>query len=167
MIARLINVRGALQMQRQIFYVGLGGFDTHDNQLGTQAEQLAELDAALAAFHAATVEMSVANAVTTFTASEFGRTTSVNGDGTDHGWGSHHLIMGGAVNGRRIYGIPPNLSVEGPDDAGWGQIIPTTAVDQYAATIARWYGVPPGDMSTVFPNLGRFATPDLGFMASS
>ena len=167
MIARLINVRGTLQMQRQIFYVGLGGFDTHDNQLGTQAEQLAELDAALAAFHAATVEMSVANAVTTFTASEFGRTTSVNGDGTDHGWGSHHLIMGGAVNGRRICGIPPNLSVEGPDDAGWGQIIPTTSVDQYAATIARWYGVPPGDMSTVFPNLGRFATPDLGFMASS
>ena len=165
MIARLINVRSTLQMQRQIFYVGLGGFDTHDNQLADQAEQLGELDAALAAFHAATVEMSMANAVTTFTASEFGRTTSVNGDGTDHGWGSHHLIMGGAVNGRRIYGIPPNLSVEGPDDAGWGQIIPTTSVDQYAATIARWYGVPAGDMTTVFPNLGRFSAPDLGFMA--
>lgn len=167
MVARLINVRGGLQMQRQIFYVGLGGFDTHDNQLANQANQLAELDAAMAAFHAATVEMSVANAVTTFTASEFGRTTSVNGDGTDHGWGSHHLIMGGAVNGRHIYGIPPNLSVEGPDDAGWGQIIPTTSVDQYAATIARWYGVPVGDMTTVFPNLGRFSTPDLGFMGSA
>ena len=164
MIARLINVRSALQMQRQIFFVGLGGFDTHDNQLADQAEQLAELDGALAAFHAATVEMSLADAVTTFTASEFGRTTSVNGDGTDHGWGSHHLVMGGAVNGRRIYGIPPNLSVGGPDDADWGQIIPTTSVDQYAATIARWYGVPPGDMTTVFPNLGRFGTPDLGFM---
>ncbi|MBL0164150.1 MAG: DUF1501 domain-containing protein [Xanthomonadales bacterium] len=167
MIARLINVRSPLQMQRQIFYVGLGGFDTHDNQLADQAEQLGELDAALAAFHAATVEMSLANAVTTFTASEFGRTTSVNGDGTDHGWGSHHLIMGGAVNGRRIYGIPPNLTVEGPDDAGWGQIIPTTSVDQYAATIARWYGVPAADMTTVFPNLGRFSTPDLGFMATT
>ena len=165
MVARLINVRGSLQMQRQIFYVGLGGFDTHDNQLADQADQLAELDAALAAFHAATVEMSVANSVTTFTASEFGRTTSVNGDGTDHGWGSHHLIMGGAVKGRRIYGTPPNLTVEGPDDAGWGQIIPTTSVDQYAATIARWYGVPPGDMSTVFPNIGRFASADLGFMS--
>lgn len=167
MVARLINVRGGLQMQRQIFYVGLGGFDTHDNQLANQADQLGELDAALAAFHAATAEMSVANAVTTFTASEFGRTTSVNGDGTDHGWGSHHLIMGGAVHGRRIYGIPPNLSVEGPDDAGWGQIIPTTSVDQYAATLARWYGVPVGDVTTVFPNLGRFSSPDIGFMGSA
>jgi uncharacterized protein (DUF1501 family) len=165
MVARLINVRGDLEMQRQIFYVGLGGFDTHDNQLADQSDGLAELDGALAAFHAATTEMGVANSITTFTASEFGRTTSVNGDGTDHGWGSHHLIMGGAVNGRRIYGIPPNLTVEGPDDAGWGQIIPTTSVDQYAATIARWYGVPPADMSTVFPNIGRFATADLGFMA--
>lgn len=164
MVARLINVRSDLQMQRQIFYVGLGGFDTHDNQLNDQSQALAELDAALAAFHAATVEMAVANAVTTFTASEFGRTTSVNGDGTDHGWGSHHLIMGGAVNGRRIYGTPPNLTVGGPDDAGWGQIIPTASVDQYAATIARWYGVPPTDMATVFPNIGRFASSDLGFM---
>ncbi|HMM65597.1 MAG TPA: DUF1501 domain-containing protein [Dokdonella sp.] len=167
MISRLINVRSALQMQRQIFFVGLGGFDTHDNQLADQADQLSELDGALAAFHAATVEMSLANSVTTFTASEFGRTTSVNGDGTDHGWGSHHLVLGGAVNGRRIYGIPPNLSVGGPDDADWGQIIPTTSVDQYAATMARWYGVPSGDMSTVFPNIGRFATPDLGFMSTT
>jgi uncharacterized protein (DUF1501 family) len=165
MVARLINVRSDLEMQRQIFYVGLGGFDTHDNQLADQSDGLAELDGALAAFHAATTEMGVANSITTFTASEFGRTTSVNGDGTDHGWGSHHLIMGGAVNGRRIYGIPPNLTVEGPDDAGWGQIIPTTSVDQYAATIARWYGVPAADMATVFPNIGRFATADLGFMA--
>ena len=153
-------------MQRQIFFVGLGGFDTHDNQLADQAEQLTELDGALAAFYAATSEMGVANGVTTFTASEFGRTTSINGDGTDHGWGSHHLILGGAVNGRRIYGRPPDLSVGGPDDADWGQIIPTTSVDQYAATIARWYGVSPGDMSTVFPNIGRFATPDLSFMGA-
>ena len=166
MVARLIHVRNTLQMQRQIFFVGLGGFDTHDNQLADQAEQLTELDGALAAFYAATSEMGVANGVTTFTASEFGRTTSINGDGTDHGWGSHHLILGGAVNGRRIYGRPPDLSVGGPDDADWGQIIPTTSVDQYAATIARWYGVSPGDMSTVFPNIGRFATPDLGFMAA-
>ena len=167
MIARLINARNPLQMQRQIFFVGLGGFDTHDNQLADQADCFAELDGALAAFHAATVEMSLANAVTTFTASEFGRTTSVNGDGTDHGWGSHHLIMGGAVNGRRIYGTPPSLAVGGPDDADWGQIIPTTSVDQYAATLACWYGVPASDMSTVFPNIGRFATSNLGFMSNS
>ena len=166
MVARMINVRGALQMQRQIFFVGLGGFDTHDNQLTDHAAQLGELDGALAAFHAATVEMSVADAVTSFTASEFGRTVSINGDGTDHGWGSHHLILGGAVNGRRIYGAMPNLAVEGPDDAGWGQIIPKIAVDQYAATIARWYGVSPGDMASVFPNIGRFSSADLGFLAA-
>jgi uncharacterized protein (DUF1501 family) len=110
--------------------------------------------------------MGLADAITTFTASEFGRTTSVNGDGTDHGWGSHHLVLGGAVNGRRIYGTMPRLAVGGPDDAGWGQVIPTLAVDQYAATLARWYGVPPGEMATVFPNIGRFDLADLGFMAA-
>lgn len=164
MVARLINVRGALSMQRQIFFVGLGGFDTHDAQLANQAALLEELDGALAAFHAATSEMGLADAVTSFTASEFGRTTSVNGDGTDHGWGSHHLVLGGAVQGRQIYGTMPELSVDGPDDAGWGQIIPTIAVDQFAATLSRWYGVAAGDIGTVFPNIGRFPTPDLGFM---
>jgi len=167
MVARLINVRSPLQMQRQIFYVGIGGFDTHDNQLADQGTQLAQLDAALAAFYAATIEMNLADKVTSFTASEFGRTTSINGDGTDHGWGSHHLVLGGAVNGRRIYGTLPQLTVGGPDDAGYGQIIPTTSVDQYAATIAKWYGVAPGDMSTVFPNIGRFEPGDLGFMAAT
>lgn len=167
MVARLIHVRATLQMERQIFFVGLGGFDTHDNQLEDQAAQLGELDGALASFHAATVEMGLANAVTTFTASEFGRTTSINGDGTDHGWGSHHLVLGGAVSGRRFYGGLPDLTIEGPDDAGWGQIIPTTSVDQYAATLARWYGVAQGDLSTVFPNIGRFATSNLGFMVAT
>ncbi|MEO8012099.1 MAG: DUF1501 domain-containing protein, partial [Dokdonella sp.] len=167
MVARLVNVRSSLQMQRQIFFVGLGGFDTHDNQLEDQNDRLGELDGALAAFHAATVEMNLADAITTFTASEFGRTASINGDGTDHGWGGHHLILGGAVNGRRIYGTLPNLSVGGPDDADWGQIIPTTAVDQYASTLSRWYGVASGDLSTVFPNIDRFASADLGFMAQT
>ena len=167
MVARLMHVRGPLQMQRQVFFVGLGGFDTHDTQLEDHAEALGELDGALAAFHAATVELGLDDAVTTFTASEFGRTTSINGDGTDHGWGSHHLVLGGAVNGRRIHGTLPSLATNGPDDADWGQIIPTRAVDQYAATLARWYGVPPGEMTTVFPNLGRFAAPDLGFMAAT
>lgn len=167
MVARLVSARAGLQMQRQVFFVGLGGFDTHAAQLADHADRLDELDQALAAFHAATVEMGLADAVTTFTASEFGRTTSVNGDGTDHGWGSHHLVLGGAVNGRRIYGTMPRLAVGGPDDAGWGQIIPTVAVDQYAATLSRWYGVPPGEMATVFPNIGRFAQADLGFMAAA
>lgn len=165
MVARLMNVRTPLQMRRQIFYVGIGGFDTHDSQLADQATQLGQLDAALAAFYAATVEMSLADSVTTFTASDFGRTTSINGDGTDHGWGSHHLVLGGAVAGRRIYGTMPSLAVGGADDAGWGQIIPTASVDQYAATLSRWYGVPTGEMTTVFPNIGRFANADLGFMA--
>ena len=140
MVARLINVRATLAMQRQIFFVGLGGFDTHDRQLVDQAALLGQIDGALAAFHAATVEMGVAGDVTTFTASEFGRTTSINGDGTDHGWGSHHFVAGGAggaVNGGRIYGSLPSLAVDGPDDAGWGQIIPTIATDQYAATLSR------------------------------
>ncbi|MBX3725245.1 MAG: DUF1501 domain-containing protein [Xanthomonadales bacterium] len=167
MVARLINARSALQMQRQIFFVGLGGFDTHDTQLSDHATQLTELDGALAAFHAATVEMGLANHVTTFTASEFGRTSTINGDGTDHGWGGHHFVLGGSVVGRRIYGRMPNLAVNGPDDAGWGQIIPTLAVDQYAATLARWYGVAPGDLATVFPNIGHFSSADLGFMAAT
>jgi uncharacterized protein (DUF1501 family) len=165
MVARLINVRAALGMQRQIFFVGLGGFDTHDTQLDDQAARLGELDGALAAFHAATVEMGLADAVTTFTASDFGRTTSINGDGTDHGWGSHHLVMGGAVNGGRMHGTMPNLAPDSADDADWGQIIPTASVDQYAATLATWYGVPSGELTTIFPNVNRFATADLGFMS--
>lgn len=165
MVARLIHVRAALGMQRQIFFVGRGSFDTHDSQLTDQAEKLAEVDGALAAFHAATAEMGVADDVTSFTASEFGRTTSINGDGTDHGWGSHHMILGGGVNGGRLYGTLPDLAPDSADDADWGQIIPTTSVDQYAATLARWYGVPASDIPVVFPNIGRFATADLGFMA--
>lgn len=164
MVARLISARSPLGMRRQIFYVGLGGFDTHDRQIEDQATQLGILDGALAAFHAAMIELGLADSVTTFTASEFGRTTSINGDGTDHGWGGHHLVLGGAVQGRRFYGSLPNLTVGGPDDAGWGQVIPTTAVDQYAATLARWYGVSPSDMATVFPNIGHFASADLGFL---
>lgn len=165
MVARLINVRATLGMQRQIFFVGLGSFDTHDTQLENQATLLGELDGALSAFHEATVEMGVAGSVTSFTASEFGRTTSINGDGTDHGWGSHHMVLGGEVNGGQFFGAMPNLAPDSSDDADWGQIIPTTAVDQYAATLSRWYGVPASEIATVFPNIGRFATADLGFMA--
>ena len=165
MVARLISARSSLEMTRQVFFVGIGGYDTHDAQLDGHANLLAELSGAMSAFYDATVELNLANQVTAFTASEFGRTMSINGDGTDHGWGSHHLVVGGDVNGGRIYGTPPDLTIDGPDDAGWGQIIPTTSVDQYAATLSSWYGLSDSDRAMVFPNLDRFSGPNLGFMA--
>ncbi len=164
MVARLISARGALQMNRQIFFVAQGGYDTHATQIADHAPLLGQLSDAISAFHAAMVSMNLGNDVTTFTASDFGRTLSINGDGTDHGWGSHHLVVGDAVRGGRIYGTPPNLTVGGPDDADWGQVIPTLSVDQYAATLASWYGLSNDDRALVFPNLGRFASANLGFM---
>ena len=133
-------------------------------EVGAHADLLGELDAALAAFYRATVELGVAGSVTTFTASDFGRTYASNGDGSDHGWGNHHLVVGGAVSGGRIYGDMPVLQVDGPDDVGDGRWIPTTAVDEYAATLARWFGVASSDLPLVLPNLGRFRRNDLGFM---
>jgi len=119
----------------------------------------------MAAFSQATVEMGVANNVTTFTLSDFGRTYSPNSDGTDHAWGSHHLIMGGAVKGGDFYGTFPTLAVNGPDDAtGEGRWVPTTSIDQYAATLAQWFGVAATDLPSIFPNLANFGTPTLGFM---
>lgn len=164
-VAELINARSALDMRRQIFFVGQGGYDTHDLQLGEHSRILGELSQALAAFHAATIEMGVADQVTSFTASDFGRTLSTNGDGTDHGWGGHHFVLGGAVRGGRFYGVMPSLAQHGnPDDAGYGQIIPTTGVDQYAATLARWFGVSESDLPLLFPRIGSYASSDLGFM---
>ncbi len=165
MVARLISARNTLQMTRQVFFVAAGGYDTHDSQLADHADHLEELSGAMNAFYNATLELGLGPQVTAFTASEFGRTLSINGDGTDHGWGSHHLVVGGAVNGGRIYGTPPDLTIDGPDDAGWGQIIPTQSVDQYAATLATWYGLSDTDRDMVFPNLSRFSGPNLGFMA--
>jgi uncharacterized protein (DUF1501 family) len=170
MVAKLISVREQLGLKRQIFFCAAQGFDTHDGQVGADALQgshaglLADVDGALSAFDAAMTELSVADTVTTFTASDFGRTYVPNGDGSDHGWGSHHFVMGGAVRGGRIYGAMPTLAVNGPNDSGDGRWIPTTAVDEYSATLARWFGVPASDMGLVLPNLGRFASPDLGFM---
>jgi uncharacterized protein (DUF1501 family) len=169
-VANLINVRGAgpggLDMRRQIFFVGAGGYDTHDTQEDTHAAILGDLSASLDAFYKATEQMGVANQVTTFTASDFGRTLSTNGDGTDHGWGGHHFVLGGAVRGGRFFGQMPSLLQAGnPDDAGYGQIIPTTGVDQYAATLASWFGVPNGDLDLLFPRLGEYDTANLGFMA--
>jgi uncharacterized protein (DUF1501 family) len=153
-------------MSRQVFFVSHGSFDTHAGQLGTHQNLLSQLSQGLAAFHAATVELGVESAVTTFTLSDFGRTFQPNsGGGTDHGWGSHQLVLGGAVRGGDFYGTYPTLAKGGPDDAAAeGRWIPTTSVDQYAATLARWFGVAPSQLPSIFPNLGRFDTQDLGFL---
>jgi uncharacterized protein (DUF1501 family) len=163
-IAKLVQARQTLAQQRQVFFCATGGFDTHSGQIAPHAQLLQEVSDALSAFYAATVEMQVQNGVTAFTASDFGRTFLSNGDGSDHGWGSHHLIVGGSVLGGRLYGRVPTLAIDGPDDTGDGRWIPTTSVDEYSATLARWFGVSATDMATIFPNLGRFVSPNLGFM---
>jgi len=165
-VAKLIEARASLGAKRQIFFVALNGFDTHSGQLGTQSALFAQLAPALKAFYDATVQLGVASNVTTFTLSDFGRTFQPNTDGgTDHGWGSHHFVIGGAVRGRQFYGQYPVLALDGPDDAGKeGRWIPTTAVDQYAATLATWFGVSTSDLSVVVPNIGRFANANLGFL---
>ncbi len=170
MIAQLVSVRETLGLRRQVFFCSGQGFDTHGGQVGTtpldgtHADLLGELDGALTAFQAAMTELNVADSVTAFTASDFGRTLVSNGTGSDHGWGSHHFVLGGAVRGGRLYGQLPTLAVGGPNDAGDGRWIPTTSVDEYSATLARWFGVANSDLPLVLPNLGRFAMPDLGFM---
>lgn len=170
MIAQLVSVRETLGLRRQIFFCAAQGYDTHDGQVGNDAldgahaDLLAELDGALVAFDVAMTELGVADSVTAFTASDFGRTYISNGNGSDHGWGSHHFVLGGAVRGGRFYGEIPTLAVGGPNDAGEGRWIPTTSVDEYSATLARWFGVAQSDLPLVLPNLGRFASPDLGFM---
>lgn len=166
MVARLIKARTQLNMRRQIFFVSLGGFDTHGSQAEVHPGLLTDLSESLKAFHDATVELALASQVTTFTASDFGRTVSINGDGTDHGWGGHHFVVGGAVRGKRFFGRMPSLAQNGnPDDAGYGQLIPTLAVDQYAATLARWFGLSETGIDDILPNLGHFANRDLGFLA--
>lgn len=165
MIARLISVRERLGLSRQIFFVSLGGFDTHDDQLLNQPPLLKLLADSLKSFHDATVELGIASQVTTFTASDFGRTLTSNGDGTDHGWGGNHAVVGGAVRGGQLIGQYPDLRLDGPDDAGLGRMIPTTAVDQLGATFGRWLGIADSDLDLVFPNLRRFAQRDLGFLA--
>ena len=163
-VARLIAARGSLGVTRQVFMVSMGGFDNHDGLIGRHEGLLAQVDAAMDAFYRATVELGVADRVTSFTASDFGRTLSSNGDGSDHGWGGHHFVLGGAVNGGRFFGTAPQVSVDSDDQVGRGRLLPTTSVDEYSATLARWFGVSASELPGISPNIGRFASPDLGFM---
>jgi uncharacterized protein (DUF1501 family) len=194
MVARLIEAghraaaSGGFGMRRQIFFCQVGGYDLHSGQTnysgtdtptnnltnvvsGAHANLLAELSQSLKAFQAAMDQIGTLHSdpnfskyVTAFTASDFGRTFPTNGVGSDHGWGSHHLIVGGAVNGGKTYGKFPALTIGGPDDTSTGRWIPTTATDQYFATLASWFGVDSANLSTVFPNISRFLTPNLGFV---
>jgi len=166
-VAEVIAVRSALGVSRQIFFCSYGGFDTHSDQIVQQVQLLTTISQGMSAFYQATEELGVTNQVTTFTLSEFGRTLEpgTNG-GSDHAWGSHQLILGGAVKGNSVYGTFPTLALGGPDDADQnGRWIPTTALDQYAATLATWFGVSAADLPSVFPNLANFPTSDLGFMS--
>ena len=165
-VARMISVSQELGAKRQVFFVSLGGFDLHDNLVAQQPVLMTRVGAALKAFYDTTVAMGVSDRVTTFTGSDFGRTLQSNDDGSDHGWGSHHFVMGGAVNGQRIYGTPPAIGSNTPDDVGQGRLLPSISVDQYAATLASWFGVAPGNMATVLPNIGNYnpSSWNLGFV---
>lgn len=166
MVARMISVSNELGAKRQVFFVSIGGFDLHDNLVPQQPVLLQRVADALRAFYDTTVAMGVADRVTTFTGSDFGRTLQSNDDGSDHGWGSMHFVMGGAVQGQRIYGTPPAIGNNTPDDVGQGRLLPTISVDQYAATLASWFGVSPGNMATVLPNIGNYnpSSWNLGFV---
>jgi uncharacterized protein (DUF1501 family) len=153
-------------LQRQIFFVSLGGFDTHSNQISAQTSLYTQLSQAMNAFYQATVEIGVAPQVSTFTLSDFSRTYQPDStSGSDHAWGGHHLILGGAVHGGDFYGKFPTLALGGPDDAtNEGRWIPTTSLDQYAATLANWFGVQATDLPSIFPNLANFSTQVLNFV---
>ena len=163
-VARLIGARAALGMRRQVFFVSLGGFDNHNLLMQDHPNLMTRVNAALSAFYAATVELGVADKVTTFTASDFGRTLSSNADGSDHGWGSHQFVMGGAVNGGRFYGTAPHVSIQTNDQVGQGRLLPSTSVDQFAATLARWFGCSAGELPGILPNVGNFTNTSLGFV---
>tara|TARA_R110000823_G_scaffold139607_7_gene269542 strand:- start:3606 stop:5006 length:1401 start_codon:yes stop_codon:yes gene_type:complete len=155
-VAQTIAVREVLGARRQVFFVALGGFDTHATQAADLPALQQDLGDSIAAFYAATQELGVADSVTTFTAADFGRTLTVNGDGTDHGWGGHQFVVGGAVNGGEIYGdIPPPL-LEHAQDAGNGRLIPTTSVEQFAAPLGRWFGLSEPELTAALPGLGAF-----------
>ena len=164
-VAKMIDRRSSLTMSRQIFFVSIGGFDSHDNLLDDQPGQLGGVSTGLKSFYDALTEIGMESNVTTFTHSDFGRTLTSNGDGSDHAWGGNQIVVGGAVRGGQIYGNYPSLALNGPQDVGGGRLIPTTSADQYAATLARWFGVSDTNLPQVAPNVNNFAQPVLGFMA--
>jgi uncharacterized protein (DUF1501 family) len=164
-VAHMISLRSQLNVSRQVFFCSMGGFDLHSGESWNHYDLLTQVSQALAAFYNATVELGVQDSVTTFTLSDFGRTLQPGGTGSDHGWGSHYFIMGGAVKGGDIYGAFPQLVLGGPDDAGTrGVLIPTTSVAQYGATLAKWFGATDAELDQVFPLLANFTVRDLGFM---
>ncbi len=182
-VARLIKKRSDLSICRQVFFVQIGGFDTHTNQLGTQVSILGQMSQAIRSFYDEMTAQSMQDDVTLFSLSDFSRTFNPagtgSGVGTDHAWASHAFVVGGSVNGGNFYGMPtsngtpfPTLTIgaSGPDDTdsnsgARGRWIPTTSVDQYAATLARWFDLPEGEIANVFPNIGNFASSDLGFLS--
>ena len=155
-VAETINVRERLFASRQVFFVGLGGFDTHDAQARALPKLLSQIDGALAAFQTAMEALGLARDVTVFTASDFGRTLAVNGDGTDHGWGGHQIVLGGAVKGSEIYGSLPPPTLGHDADSGGGRLIPSVAVDSYAAELGRWFGLSESELSSALPGVGNF-----------
>ena len=165
-VARIMNVRKELGAQRQIFYVAIGDFDTHSDTMRRQDVLLADMAASMSAFYEATLEMQVERQVVTFTESEFGRTLQPSsGAGTDHAWGSHHLVMGDSVKAADVYGVFPVLALQGPEDVtGRGVWVPTVSLDQYGATLASWFGVADDSLTKVFPNLGNFSPRKLAFV---
>jgi uncharacterized protein (DUF1501 family) len=175
-VAKLLKFRSQLNMSRQVFYVQLGGFDTHGGQLTNHSSLWTQVSQALRAFYDETMAQGISADVTTFTMSDFNRTLNPSGSGsgvgTDHAWGGHHLVIGGSVLGGNFYGRPtangtifPTLVNAGPDDAETrGRLIPSVAVEQYAATLARWFGLSQNDIPLVFPNINSFSGSDLGFM---
>jgi uncharacterized protein (DUF1501 family) len=165
-VAQIIAVREALGMSRQIFFAGMGGFDNHENLLGNHQQLMATIDAAVNAFSLTMEARGTMSNVTLFTESEFNRTGNANANvGTDHAWGGHHLVVGGVVAGGQAYGTFPAHLLRGPDDAGdRGNWIPTTSLDQYAATLGGWFGVPDADLLRIFPNLANFNPQRLGFV---
>jgi uncharacterized protein (DUF1501 family) len=166
MVAKMIAARGATGAKRQVFFVSLGGFDTHDSLATAHPALMASVGNALAAFYQATLELGVADQVTTFTGSDFGRTLVSNTDGSDHGWGNMQFVLGGGVLGKSYVGTAPVPANNGPDDVGQGRLLPALAIEQYAATLAGWFGVSASDQASVLPNLGNFTTRNLGFMGA-
>jgi len=156
MVATSIAARQTLGMKRQIFFVELGGFDNHDELLNNHAQLLSVLDNGLSSFHDATVELGLEDCVTSFTISDFARTLTSNGNGTDHAWGGNAMVMGGAVKGKDLYGNYPELALGSSSEIGDGIFVPTTSADEYFAELALWFGVSPNDLSLVLPNLGNF-----------